>query len=414
MALFSIFRRAPVETKAADPVQPVAPSGIASPEAWFFDLMTSSSVQAGVSVTPQIAMRCAPVRCAVQAIAEAIGQLPVHVFARAADGSKERDASHSVYRLIHDDAAEFTSAAEFREQITRDALLHGNGLAWINRVDGRPVELIRLAPNAVQIDANAASEPTYTVTIASGGRVTYGAADILHIRAPGLDGIRGESVVLQAKQAIGLAIAMEGHAARLFGRGARPSGMLSAPGLNQSEARQRLAAAWNAAHGGEKSGGTAIVDKETVFTPLTMSSVDAQFQELRAFQIQEIARAFRVPPVFLMDYGRATWGNSEEMGRQFLTYTLMPWIKRWEGEIRLKLFTREERDTFFAEFLVDDLLRADLSARMSAYATAIAARVINPNEARAAENRPPYAGGDAFVNPNTTAAPAADAGAGNA
>jgi phage portal protein BeeE len=104
----------------------------------------------------------------------------------------------------------------------------------------------------------------------------------------------------------------------------------------------------------------------------------------------------------LMEYGRATWGNAEEMGQQFLNYTLIPWIKRWQGELWLKLFSPEERTTYFAEFLTDDLLRADFTKRMEGYATAIASRMLSPNEARAAENRAPYAGGDRFENPNVT------------
>lgn len=123
--------------------------------------------------------------------------------------------------------------------------------------------------------------------------------------------------------------------------------------------------------------------------------------ELRRFAIEEIARAFRVPPTLLMEYGRATWGNSEEMGRQFVTYTLLPWLDRWTEEFQLKLFARDERASAFAEFLTDDLLRADLAARATAYAQLIAARVLNPNEVRARENLPPYAGGDTYANPNT-------------
>jgi phage portal protein BeeE len=89
------------------------------------------------------------------------------------------------------------------------------------------------------------------------------------------------------------------------------------------------------------------------------------------------------------------------MGQEFLNFCLMAWIKRWEGEIRLKLFTPDERESHFAEFLTDDLARADLAARMSAYSAAIAARILNPNEVRALENRAPYEGGDKFENPNT-------------
>ena len=104
------------------------------------------------------------------------------------------------------------------------------------------------------------------------------------------------------------------------------------------------------------------------------------------------------------EFGRATWSNSEEMGRQFLIYTLMPWIKAWESAIRRSVFSPQERDTLYAEFLLDDLLRADTARRAEAYSKLIAARILSPNEARAMENLPPYAGGDTYENPNTSTA----------
>jgi HK97 family phage portal protein len=114
-----------------------------------------------------------------------------------------------------------------------------------------------------------------------------------------------------------------------------------------------------------------------------------------------------VPPHLLYEMGRATWGNSAELGSNFVTFSLMRWLKAWQGEIRLKLFNEQEREDFYAEFLVDDLLKADIAARATAYSQLIAARVLNPNEARARENLPPYAGGEVFANPHTTTGAAA-------
>ncbi|MCC6736527.1 MAG: phage portal protein [Bauldia sp.] len=380
---------------------------LASPEAFLLELFGAIPAASGVAVTPLNAMQCPAVRCAVQAIAEAIGQLPVHVYRRA-DTAKERAPEHPVHRLLHDEASDFLSSSEFREQLTRDALLWGNGFAFINRLDGKPVELIRLDPSTITVERATTGEPIYKLNTTPPQFLAR--QNVLHLRAPSLDGISGESPVMLAREAIGVALTLEAHAARLFGRGARPSGILSFPNKLGAETATRIRDSWQATHAGDGSGKTAVLEEGGQFQPLTFNSVDAQFLELRKFAVEEIARAFRVPPIFLMDYGRATWGNSEEMGRQFLTFTLLPWIKRWEGEIRLKLFATEERDTFFAEFLIDDLLRADLASRMDAYGKAIAARVLNPNEARAAENRPPYAGGDRFENPNTTTAANTNAG----
>lgn len=379
-----------------------ATSILSTPEAFLIDLFAGTPVAAGVSVTPQTAMRCTPVRCAVQSIAEALGQLPVHIYARGENGAKERAPDHPVAALFRDEASAFVSASDFREQLTRDALLHGNGVAFINTSDGVPVELNRLDPASVKVEANSFGEPVYRQTPSRGAPIVYSATQIFHLKGPSLDGLSGDSPIAQAREAIGLALAMELHAATFFGNGARPSGVLSFDSTLTAEALKRRREAWQASHGGRKSGGVAALDGNAKYQPIIMNSTDAQFIENRRFAIEEIARIFRVPPMMLMDYGRATWANSEEMGRQFLTYTLLPWIKRWEGEFRLKLIPAEQRQLYFAEFLADDLLRGDNAARMSSYATAIAARVLSPNEARAAENRPPYPGGDVFANPNTT------------
>lgn len=379
------------------------PSTLSTPEAWLIEAFGATPVASGAFVTPRTAMGCAAVRCAVQAISEGIGQLPVHVYARSDQSGKERAPDHPAYRLLHDEANDWTPASDFREQLTRDALLWGDGFAFINRIDGRPAELICLNPEAVEATADATTgEPVYVIT--NGGvRNALPRQNVLHLKAPSLNGIAGDSPVKQAREAIGLAMTLEAHAARLFGNGARPSGIISFPGVLPSEAATKLKATWQAAHSGARSGGTAVMDHGAAWLPLALTSTDAQFLELRKFAIEEIARVFRVPPMLLMDYGRATHANSEEMGRQFVTFTLMRWIKAWEGELRLKLFTPDERATYFPEFLTDDLLRGDLTSRMTAYATAIAARILSPNEARAAENRPPYEGGDVFQNPNTTA-----------
>ncbi len=380
-------------------------STLSNPESWLLDLFGASPVSSGVSVTPANATSCPAVRCAVAAISEAIGQLPIHVYQRGQDGTRERASDHPVQGLVHDEANDFTPASSFREELTRDALLHENGaFAFINRVDDRPVELLRLDPQSVSVETDTTGAPVYRISAGNVQRL-YVRQDIFHLRAP------GGSPVKHCREAIGLAIVMEQYAARLFGNGAKPSGVLSLDGNPSPDALEKARAAWKLAHAGQSGGGTAVMPTSAKWEQITLNSVDAQFLELRQFAIAEIARAFRVPPVLLMDYGRQTWANAEEGGRQFLQYTLLPWMDRWQGEIRLKLFAPDERSTFFAEFLTDDLLRADLDKRAEAYGKLITARILNPNEVRALENRAPYKGGDEFMNPNTTSGAAPNSGA---
>ncbi|MFO1099045.1 MAG: phage portal protein [Xanthobacteraceae bacterium] len=168
----------------------------------------------------------------------------------------------------------------------------------------------------------------------TGAKRTFDRQDIIHLRARSLDGVSGISPTQSCREAIGLSLVMERYAGKLFGNSARPSGVLSFKENLTDKALANVRAIWNATHGGDKSGGTAILEGCAEWKPITLTSTDAQFLELRQFQILEIARAFRVPPTWLMQYDRATRSNAAEMRRHFLDFCIAPWLKKWEGEIR--------------------------------------------------------------------------------
>lgn len=360
-------------------------------DAWSALIDAGSRTAAGIMVSPDRALKCVPAYAGVRVIAETMGTLPIHLYQRAADGSKTRATNHPLYKLLHDRPNGWTSAAEFVMGLQKDALTHGAGLAFANRSGERIVELIRLpaGSTAIEVDRDTL-EPVYKTTLKNGGTRTYRWQDILHV--PALDGM---APIKQASEAIGLCMAMETHAANLFGRGARPSGVIKSAKKIAEDVGKRLKTSWTSAHSGEASGGTAILEDGLEFQPITFNSVDLQFQELRAFQVTEIARALRVPPTLLQDFGRATWGNATEMSQNFLTFTVMPWTKLWQGAIS-RLLSTEEQATYFPEFLVDDLVKADIAARFTAYAQAVQSRIILPNEIRSMENRAPIPGGDEF------------------
>lgn len=360
----------------------------------------------GIPVSPETALRCAPVLGAVKVLAETVAQLPVHLYRHGADGGRERAADHPVELLLSDAANPWTPASEFRLVMETQLALYGNAYAWIGRTSETVSELIPLDARRVTVAADGITmEPVYTVTSERGERRTYGRAEILHIRGIGAGLYQGDSPVLLAREAIALALVLEKHGAGLFGRGARPAGVLKAKRVLTSEVAARLRASFERMFaGGENAGRTAILEDEMEFVPLQLSSVDAQFLEMRKFQLQEIARVWRVPLHLLADLDRTTHSNAEELGQQFLTFTLLPILRAWQDSMRLSLLTPEERRAgFYIEFLVDDLARADLAARFTAYSQAVAAGVFNPNEIRAMENRSPYAGGEIFTRPVNTA-----------
>jgi HK97 family phage portal protein len=379
-------------------------SGLAIPDAWLSEAFGATPSAAGVVVTPRTAIKAAPVRAAVAAISESLSTLPLIAYQRTADGSKERAINHPAYRLLHDAVNDFMPTSEFIRLMTADALLHHGGFAFIARnSEGAPVSLHRLDPceYPVTVKVDPFEGPSYEIQ-QDGKTRPIPRESILHLPSPSLS---GRGLVHDARDVIGLALILERHASKLFANAARPSGVLSVKGLTSADGLAKVKAAWLAAHGGDKSGGTAVLPAEAEWQALMMTSVDSQFEQMRRFSIAEVARFFNISPIFLQDLARATWSNSEQAKDNLLSVTLLPWIIAWQSQIQLKLFNRDERDKYFAEFKIEGFVHADYAAKTEGISKLIAARVINPNEARAMMNLPAYAGGDQFINPNTTAGP---------
>lgn len=349
-----------------------------------------SATVSGASVTAATADQCQPFNRGKRLISESVASLPIHVYRKIEGGGKERVADHPLHALLDDAPSDLESAFVFKSEIQSQCILHNSGFAYINRVNGEIAELIRLPSAAMTVKFDPVTmAPSYTYAHPDGSQVSYSASDIFHLR-----GLGEHSIVHLAREAIGLSITLERHAARLFGSGARPSGILKTAQTLGPTTVERLRASFEAQHGNGQSGKTLILEQGFDFSPTQFNSVDTQFLEMRKFQIEEIARALGVPPHMIFELGRATWGNSEEMGQDFVTYCLMSWIKRWEGEIRLKLLTAEERKEYTIEFNVDAFARADLAARFEAFSKACGGPWMTADEVRALDNRSGIEGGD--------------------
>lgn len=366
--------------------------GVSSPAALpFFGVLPTASGQA---VTASSALKVPAVACAVSLIAETVGSLPVKLYAQE-DRAAVKD--HPAYKLIHDEANPWTSAQALREELTTDALLSGHGFALVVRNGaGDPVELHRLPPETVQVEADDFGEPTYTVRYADGSR-SYTYQEVVHIQAFG-----GASPITLGREAIGLAMAFEGHIAKLFANGASPGGVITNPKTMGEESKTNLGRAWNDKFSGPKAGGVAILDEGMQYHQITMTLTDAQFAENRLEQIREIARVFRVPPTMLFELTRGTWSNTEEMARQFLQVTLKPWLTEWIWAYSRCLLTADERRELYAEFVTDDLTTTDTAARAAAYGQYRSMGVLTANEVRAGLNLSPREDGNILQNPYTT------------
>ena len=286
-------------------------------------------------------------------------------------------------------------------------LLWGNAYAQIIRNGkGEIVALYPLMPDRMTVDRDENGQLYYQYQVSKddaptmdGSTVILRPCDVLHVPGLGFDGLVGYSPIAMAKNAIGMAIACEEYGAKFFANGANPSGVLEHPGTLKDPGRVRDS--WNAAFGGSSNAHkVAVLEEGLKYTPISISPNEAQFLETRKFQIDEIARIFRVPPHMVGDLEKSSFSNIEQQSLEFVKYTLDPWVARWEQAISRTLFSQTEKATYFVKFNVDGLLRGDYQSRMNGYATARQNGWMSANDIRELENLdriPSEEGGDLYL-----------------
>lgn len=362
---------------------------------------------AGKNVNERSAMQMTAVYACVRILSEAIAGLPLHLYRYKDDGGKEKAIDNSLYTLLHDEPNPEMTSFVFRETLMTHLLLWGNAYAQIIRNGkGQVIALYPLMPNKMTVDRDENGKLYYRYTkdnteakTLENGSVILSPEDVLHIPGLGFDGLVGYSPIAMAKNAIGMAIACEEYGAKFFANGAAPSGVLEHPGIIKDPERVRNS--WNAAYGGSaNSGKVAVLEEGMKYTPISISNEQAQFLETRKFQINEIARIFRVPPHMVGDLEKSSFSNIEQQSLEFVKYTLDPWVIRWEQSLSRALFSSEEKKQYFFKFNVEGLLRGDYQSRMNGYSTARQNGWMSANDIRELENLDriaPEDGGDLYL-----------------
>lgn len=371
------------------------------------------SSTAGKNVTEHSAMQMTAVYSCVRVLSEAVAGLPLHLYRYRGDGGKEKALDNSMYSLLHDEPNPEMTSFVFRETLMTHLLLWGNAYAQIIRNGkGEVVALYPLMPNKMSVDRDENGQLYYKYYRGSDEairskdyEVILSPFDVLHIPGLGFDGLVGYSPIAMAKNAIGLAIATEEYGAKFFANGAAPSGVLEHPGTLKNPDKVRES--WNATFGGSHNANkVAVLEEGMKYTPISISPEQAQFLETRKFQINEIARIFRVPPHMVGDLEKSSFSNIEQQSLEFVKYTLEPWLVRWEQSMMRSLLTPNEKQEYFIKFNVDGLLRGDYASRMSGYATARQNGWMSANDIRELENLdriPVEEGGDLYlINGNMT------------
>ncbi|MCK9542484.1 MAG: phage portal protein [Novosphingobium sp.] len=369
---------------------------LANPSPELLSLFGAVPTAAGISVSADTALRSPTTLASCRAISESIGSLPFHLYRRSDDGTRERDNTHSAAAILAGDWCPWAGGVETRTGMQLDALLHGAAYGLIIRANGQAREIHRLDPRCVTRDTTG-PEPRFKVQ-ENGVERVLDWRDVLYIPTPGSIGNRLVCLVNLCREAIAIDMAMSEHQGRLFGNGARPSGVLKYGKMVGPDLAKRLRESFNSTHAGAANGGrTMILEDGMSFEPMQFSSVDLQFIDLRRFVIQEIARAFKVPGTLIGDLDRATWRNVEELMRQFVQTCLMPWAEVWQSALERVLLSPEERREYFIEAVFDDMVRGDITARFTAYRQAAGGAWLTRNEIRQLDNRPPVEGGDELI-----------------
>lgn len=363
--------------------------------------------QAGKVVNERTAMQQTAVYTCIRILSESIAGLPLHLYRYTKDGGKEKAIDHPLFFLLHDEPNPEMSSFVFRETLMTHLLLYGNCYCQIIRNGrGDVTALYPLMANRMRVDRDSNGQLYYEyqrttdeAPTMKGNTVILSPHDVLHVPALGFDGLIGYSPIAMAKNAVGLSIAAEEYGAKFFANGATPGGVLEHPGVVKNP--KSLRDSWNAAFGGSSnSNRVAVLEEGLKYTPISISPSDSQFLETRKFQVDEIARIFRIPPHMVGDLERSTFSNIEQQSLEFVKYTLDPWVCRWEQSMSRSLLKPGEKKEYFIKFNLGGLLRGDYASRMSGYSIARQNGWMSANDIRELEQLdriPAEEGGDMIL-----------------
>lgn len=375
----------------------------------------------GKPVNERTAMQTTAVYACVRILAEAVASLPLHVYEYQDDGGKKLVHDHPLYYLLHDEPNPEMTSFVFRETLMSHLLIWGNAYAQIIRDGaGRVLGLYPLLPDKMEVQRDDKGNIYYVYsrnsdenpTFKEYGNIKLKAEDVLHIPGLGFDGLIGYSPIAMAKNAVGMTLACEEYGASFFANGANPGGVLEHPGVLKDPSKVRES--WNSVYRGVNNAHKiAVLEEGMKYQQIGIPPEEAQFLETRKFQINEIARLYRIPPHMVGDLDKSSFSNIEQQSLEFVKYTLDPWVIRWEQSLQRSLLLPGEKGKYFIKLNVDGLLRGDYQSRMNGYEVGRQNGWFSANDIREMENMNPIPdeeGGNLYLI-NGAMTKLADAGA---
>lgn len=362
--------------------------------------------EAGEWVDVDRALQVAAVWACVRILSRSVAKLPWPVWRRLDGAARELAPDRAQYRLLHERPNPEMGAFDFRETMMAYALTHRMAIAEIERaVSGKPLALWPIHPDRVLPERDAAGVLRYrvytsaAVIAANGdprkastrGSVVLDQADVFLVRGMSFDGVTAVDVIAQARESLGLTLAMERCSARVFGNGAMPGVILEHPGALSEGAMERLRKSWDAGTTGRNQHGTRIAEEGMNAKLLERNLRDQQSIEGRTFQIDEVCRWYGVPPHKVYQLLRATFSNIEHQSLEFSDDSVGPWAIKLNQEATHKLFTPVERRTYYAELDLGSMRQVPVETQARVDSALVANGVITVNEARRRQGLNPLA-----------------------
>jgi HK97 family phage portal protein len=335
-------------------------------------------------VTTDSALTVPAVTAAVGFLSRTLAALPLHAFTNTRKGPVK--ATGKLQIVIHENPNDRQDSFKFRQYFWQQVFTGGRGLAYIERVGGVVEAIYPMDPTRVTI-RNVGRDVVYKF-----GGTDYASDEIIDV--PFMlrpNGLQHYGPIMLASKAIQLSIAMNDYASGFFAGGGVPPLVLVGPMPANAEAMKRAMADVSLSVSAAKNASTPIFPIPVGYElkPVGFDPAKGQMTEARTFQIQEIARAFQIPPVFLQDLTGATYSNVEQQDLHLVKHLIGQWAAALEGEMNLKLFGRMNGGKY-VEHNLDGLLRGDFLTRMNGLARSVQSGILTPNEARGLENRPQH------------------------
>lgn len=383
--------------KAASGQGATASLSLTDPSNWARLLASARSVT-GKVVDDESAMRVTTVWACNKVLAESVAMLPWAIYERLEGGNARKLDDHPLADVLVDSPNADMTAQELLEAGQLNLGLHGNAYHLVERAGGRVTSLYPLPATDVVPQRNQETGEISYRWNDRGRWETLPRERVWHVKGFGGNGLVGLSPLGAAREAFGLAMAAEEFQARFFGQGGRPSAVVKVPTWLDEDQRTIARENLQKLLGGlDNAFKFHLLEGGMELEPWGQALDDLQFAELRQLQVREICRIYRVPPHMVADLAQATFNNMEQLSLEFVTYTLMPWLTRWERSAARWLLAPEERRRLFVRFNFEALLRADSAGRAELYSKAVQNGWMTRNEVRAKENMNSAAGLDEFT-----------------